>query len=118
MEPPYACSSSAKTRGIIGGVSSWPPLRYRVLTVCLLQYWLLILTFVATRAKLLTELRYCSFMLFGHCALVFLAGTATGFVESFIKSKGISNLTTWSKRVGGSIVVSVGVYLFYLGITF
>jgi hypothetical protein len=49
--------------------------------------------------------------------LIFLAGTATGFAESFIKSKGISNITTWGKRVGGIIVVLVGIYLFYLGIT-
>jgi cytochrome c-type biogenesis protein len=53
----------------------------------------------------------------GHCAPIFLAGTATGFVESFMKSKGISNITTWGKGVGGVIVVFVGIYLFYLGFT-
>jgi cytochrome c biogenesis protein CcdA len=53
----------------------------------------------------------------GHCALIFLAGVATGFAESFIKSKGISNITAWSKRIGGSIVVVVGIYFIYSGIT-
>src|SRR4030067_705120 len=76
----------------------------------------LILTFVATRG----EVAYGTSLLFiyalGHCALIFLAGTAAGFAESFIKSKGISNITTWGKRVGGSIVVIVGAYLFYLGV--
>jgi len=49
-------------------------------------------------------------------ALIFLAGIATGFAESFIKSKGISNMTTWGKRVGGVIVVFAGIYLFHLGV--
>jgi len=77
----------------------------------------LILTFVATKG----EIAYGTSLLFvyalGHCALIFLAGTATGFVESFMKSKGISNVTTWGKRVGGAIVVIVGIYFFYMGIT-
>ena len=77
----------------------------------------LILTFVASKG----EVAYGTSLLFvyalGHCALIFLAGTATGFAESFIKSKGISNITTWGKRIGGSIVVFAGIYLFYLGIT-
>ena len=95
--------------GLLFGIVSSP---------CATPILALILTFVATKG----EVAYGTSLLFvyalGHCALVFLAGTATGFVENFIKSKGISNLTTWSKRVGGSIVVGVGVYLFYLGITF
>jgi cytochrome c biogenesis protein CcdA len=53
----------------------------------------------------------------GHCALIFLAGVATGLAETFIKSKGISSITRWSKKIGGSIVVGVGGYMFYLGIT-
>ena len=77
----------------------------------------LILTFVASKG----EVAYGTSLLFvyalGHCALIFLAGTATGFVENFVKSKGISNVTTWGKRIGGSIVVFAGVYLIYLGIT-
>jgi cytochrome c-type biogenesis protein len=77
----------------------------------------LILTLVATKG----EIAYGTSLLFtyalGHCALIFLAGTATGFVESFMKSKGISNVTTWSKKVGGTIVILVGIYFFYMGIT-
>jgi hypothetical protein len=46
-----------------------------------------------------------------------VAGIATGFAEGFIKSKGVSNITTWGKRVGGSIVVFAGIYLLYVGIT-
>jgi cytochrome c-type biogenesis protein len=105
-----------KQRGLLGafllglffGIVSSP---------CATPVLALILTFVASKR----EVAYGTSLLFvyalGHCALIFLAGTATGFVESFIKSKGISNITTWGKRVGGVIVVFVGIYLFYLRIT-
>jgi len=94
--------------GIFFGIVSSP---------CATPVLALILTFVASKG----EVAYGTSLLFvyalGHCALIFLAGTATGFAESFIKSKGISNLTTWGRRIGGSIVVLVGIYMFYLGIT-
>jgi cytochrome c biogenesis protein CcdA len=105
-----------KQRGILGafllgiffGIVSSP---------CATPVLALILTFVASKG----EVAYGTSLLFvyalGHCALIFLAGTATGFAESFIKSKGISNITTWGKRVGGVIVVFAGIYLFYLGMT-
>jgi cytochrome c biogenesis protein CcdA len=95
--------------GLLFGIVSSP---------CATPILALILTFVATKGEVVYGTSLLFVYALGHCALVFLAGTATGFVESFIKSKGISNLTTWSKRVGGSIVVGVGVYLFYLGVTF
>jgi cytochrome c biogenesis protein CcdA len=105
-----------KQRGILGafllgiffGIVSSP---------CATPVLALILTFVASKG----EVAYGTSLLFvyalGHCALIFLAGTATRFVENFVKSKGISNMTAWGKRIGGSIVVFVGIYLIYLGIT-
>jgi cytochrome c biogenesis protein CcdA len=105
-----------KQRGILGafllgiffGIVSSP---------CATPVLALILTFVASKG----EIAYGTSLLFvyalGHCALIFLAGTATGFVENFVKSKGISNVTAWGKRIGGSIVVFAGIYLFYLGVT-
>ena len=105
-----------KRRGILGafllglffGIISSP---------CATPVLALILTFVASKG----EVAYGTSLLFvyalGHCALIFLAGTATGFVENFVKSKGISNVTAWGKRIGGSIVVFAGIYLIYLGIT-
>ncbi len=103
-----------KQRGILGafllgiffGIVSSP---------CATPVLALILTFVASKG----EVAYGTSLLFvyalGHCALIFLAGTATGFAESFIKSKGISNMTTWGKRVGGVIVVFAGIYLVLSG---
>jgi cytochrome c-type biogenesis protein len=105
-----------KQRGILGafllgiffGIVSSP---------CATPVLALILTFVASKGELAYGVSLLFIYALGHCALIFLAGIATGFVESFIQSKGISNLTTWGKRVGGLIVVLVGIYLFYLGIT-
>jgi cytochrome c biogenesis protein CcdA len=105
-----------KQRGILGafllgiffGIVSSP---------CATPVLALILTFVASKGELAYGVSLLFIYALGHCVLIFLAGIATGFVESFIQSKGISNLTTWGKRVGGLIVVLVGIYLFYLGIT-
>src|SRR3989304_3217143 len=89
-----------KQRGILGafllgiffGIVSSP---------CATPVLALILTFVASKG----EVAYGTSLLFvyalGHCALIFLAGTATGFVENFIQSRGISNMTSWGKRIGG-----------------
>ncbi len=83
---------------------------------CATPILVLILTFVATQG----EIAYGTSLLFvyaiGHCTLIFLAGVAAGFVESFVQSKGISNITVWGKKIGGSIVCFVGAYMLYLGI--
>ncbi len=106
-----------KKRGILGafllglffGIVSSP---------CATPVLVLILTFVATKGEVVYGTSLLFIYALGHCALIFLAGAATGFVENFVKSKGISNVTAWGKRVGGSIVIFAGIYLFYLGITF
>ena len=105
-----------KKRGILGafllglffGIISSP---------CATPVLVLILTFVATKGEVVYGTSLLFIYALGHCALIFLAGTATGFVENFVKSKGISNVTAWGKRIGGSIVVFAGIYLIYLGIT-
>ncbi|NWF93098.1 MAG: sulfite exporter TauE/SafE family protein [Syntrophaceae bacterium] len=113
---PNPVNLQAKGRGIIGafllgalfGIVSSP---------CATPVLALILAFVASKG----EIVYGTSLLFtyalGHCALIFLAGTAAGFVESFVQSKGITRITEWGKRIGGSIVVLVGIYLFFMGIT-
>lgn len=94
--------------GIFFGIVSSP---------CATPVLALILTFVASKGEVVYGTSLLFVYALGHCALIFLAGTATGFVENFVKSKGISNVTAWGKRIGGSIVVFAGIYLIYLGIT-
>jgi hypothetical protein len=37
-----------------------------------------------------------------------LAGTFTGFVDAFVRSKGVTNFSAWTKKAGGVIVSLVG----------
>ena len=108
MQPKQRGIFGAFLLGLFFGIVSSP---------CATPVLALILTFVATKGEFVYGTSLLFIYALGHCALIFLAGTATGFVENFVKSKGISNVTTWGKRVGGAIVSLVGIYLFYLGIT-
>jgi cytochrome c-type biogenesis protein len=105
-----------KQRGILGafllgllfGIVSSP---------CATPILTLILTFVASKGEVVYGTSLLFIYALGHCTLIFLAGVATGVAETFIKSKGISSISLWGKKIGGSIVVMVGGYMFYLGIT-
>lgn len=113
---PTPVNFQAKRRGIVGalvlgalfGIVSSP---------CATPVLALILAFVASKGEVVYGTSLLFVYALGHCALIFLAGTTTGFVESFVQSKGITNITEWGKRIGGMIVVFVGLYLFYLGVT-
>ncbi len=94
--------------GLIFGIVSSP---------CATPVLVLILTFVASKGEILYGTSLLFVYAIAHCALIFLAGTAAGFAESFIKSKGISNITSYGKKIGGSIVALVGLYMVYSGIT-
>jgi len=94
--------------GLIFGIVSSP---------CATPILVLILTFVASKGEILYGTSLLFVYAIAHCALIFLAGVAAGFAEGFIKSKGISNVATWGKRIGGSIVLVVGLYMVYSGIT-
>ena len=113
---PVSVRFQSKQRGILGafflglifGIVSSP---------CATPILVLILTFVASKGEILYGTSLLFVYAIAHCALIFLAGTAAGFAESFIKSRGISSVTSFGKKIGGSIVVFAGVYLIYLGIT-
>jgi len=113
---PTPVNLQPKRRGVIGafflgalfGVVSSP---------CATPVLALILAFVASKGEVVYGTSLLFVYAIGHCALIFLAGTAAGFVESFVQSRGITNITEWGKKIGGSIVVLVGVYLIYIGIT-
>jgi len=94
--------------GLIFGIVSSP---------CATPILVLILTFVASKGEILYGTSLLFVYAIAHCALIFLAGVAAGFAEGFIKSKGISNVAAWGKRIGGSIVLVVGLYMVYSGIT-
>jgi len=108
LQPKHRGILGAFVLGLIFGIVSSP---------CATPVLVLILTFVASKGEILYGTSLLFVYAIAHCALIFLAGTAAGFAESFIKSRGISNITNFGKKIGGSIVVSVGLYMVYLGIT-
>jgi cytochrome c-type biogenesis protein len=108
FQPKKRGIAGALLLGLVFGVVSSP---------CATPILVLILTFVASQGDILYGTSLLFFYAIGHCALIFVAGVATGFAESFIRSKGASNIAVWGKRVGGSIVFLVGVYMLYSGVT-
>jgi len=47
----------------------------------------------------------------GHCALIFIAGLSIGMTESIVSSKGIKDLSLYSKRLSGALLVAAGLYI-------
>ncbi len=108
LQPKQKGILGAFVLGLIFGIVSSP---------CATPVLVLILTFVASKGEVLYGTSLLFVYAIGHCALIFLAGTAAGLAESFIKSRGISSVASYGKKIGGSIVALVGLYLVYSGMT-
>ena len=75
---------------------------------CATPVLVVVLTFVATKGQVLYGVALLFTYAIGHCLLMLFAGTFTGFVEGFVKARGVVNFSLWAKRVSGFIVVLVG----------
>lgn len=85
--------------GLFFGVVSSP---------CATPVLVVILTLVAGKGQVLYGIGLLFCYAIGHCLLMLIAGTCTGFVEAFAKSRGIERFATWSKKASGCIVGVVG----------
>ncbi len=90
--------------GLFFGVVSSP---------CATPVLVVILTYVATKGQVLYGTALLFVYAVGHCMLMLAAGTFTGFVESFVRAKGVVNFSAWTKRIGGSAVAVAGGYLLW-----
>ena len=92
--------------GLFFGVVSSP---------CATPVLVVILTLVAGKGEVLygTALLFCYAI--GHCLLMLFAGTFTGFVEGFVKARGVVNFSLWAKRVSGAVVALVGGWFIWQG---
>lgn len=70
-----------------------------------------ILTFAATKKDIAYSGGLLLAYALGHWVLVLGAGVSVGFAQRVLASKGISNLSTYSKKAGGVILIGVGIYL-------
>ena len=75
---------------------------------CATPVLVVVLTFVATKGQVLYGIALLFCYAIGHCLLMLFAGTCTGFVEGFVKARGVVNFLLWAKRVSGFIVALVG----------
>jgi len=92
--------------GLFFGVVSSP---------CATPVLVVLLTFVATKGQVLYGVALLFTYAIGHCLLMLAAGTFTGFIEAFVKARGVVNFSNWAKRVSGSIVVLVGAWFIWQG---
>ncbi len=90
--------------GLFFGVVSSP---------CTTPVLVVLLTYVATKGKLLYGTALLFTYAIGHCLLMLAAGTFTGFVESFVQARGVMNVTLWTKRVSGIIIALAGAWLIW-----
>lgn len=112
---PFASRLQPKRRGVLGafllgllfGVVSSP---------CATPVLVAILAFVATQGQILYGVVLLFVYAIGHCALIVLAGIATGLVEKAAQSKGVLNFSVWSKRISGAFITLAGLYILYLNV--
>jgi cytochrome c biogenesis protein CcdA len=70
-----------------------------------------ILTFAAAKKQVVYSGGLLLAYALGHWVLVLGAGISAGFAQKVLASKGISNFSSYSKKVAGVILVGVGIYL-------
>lgn len=75
-----------------------------------------ILAYVAGRARIGYGVALLAVYAVGHCALVFLAGTAIGFVQRIMESPGLARLGNVLRAVFGVLTLCLAGYLFYIGL--
>lgn len=92
--------------GLFFGVVSSP---------CATPVLVVLLTLVASKGQVLYGIALLFCYAIGHCLLMLFAGTFTGFVEGFVKARGVVNFSTWAKRVSGGVVALVGSWFIWQG---
>ncbi|MBC8018191.1 MAG: cytochrome c biogenesis protein CcdA [Verrucomicrobia bacterium] len=92
--------------GLFFGVVSSP---------CATPVLVVLLTLVAGKGQVLYGIALLFCYAIGHCLLMLFAGTFTGFVEGFVKARGVVNFSLWAKRVSGLVVALVGGWFIWQG---
>ena len=93
--------------GLFFGVVSSP---------CATPVLVVLLTLVAGKGQVLYGIALLFCYAIGHCLLMLFAGTFTGFVEGFVKARGVANFSLWAKRASGFVVALVGGWFMWQGL--
>jgi cytochrome c biogenesis protein CcdA len=92
--------------GLFFGVVSSP---------CATPVLVVLLTVVASTGQVLYGTALLFAYAIGHCTLMLCAGTFTGFVEGFVKSRGVVNFSLRARRVSGLVVALAGCWFVWQG---
>ncbi len=107
---PFQKTHQVKSRGLWGAFILGL-LTGTVSSPCATPVLAVILAYVSTQGNIL----YGGSLLFvyavGHCALIFAAGLSIGLTESIVSSKGIKNISLYSKRISGALLALAGLYI-------
>ncbi len=80
---------------------------------CATPVLVVLLTVVAGKGQVLYGITLLFTYAIGHSLLMLFAGTFTGFVEGFVKARGVVDFSLWAKRVSGGVVAAVGVWFIW-----
>lgn len=96
---------SSLALGMLFGIVSAP---------CAVPILALLLTYIAARGS---SLFYGGILLLfyalGHCLLILIAGTSMGAARTLIESKGARKVNSILRKVGGVLVILVGLYFLF-----
>ncbi|MDD4876141.1 MAG: cytochrome c biogenesis protein CcdA [Dehalococcoidales bacterium] len=79
---------------------------------CATPVMAVILTFAAAKKEIVYSGGLLLAYALGHWVLVLGAGISVGFAQRVLESKGLSNFSSYARRVGGVILIGVGIYFF------
>ncbi|MGM8251216.1 cytochrome c biogenesis CcdA family protein [Clostridium perfringens] len=93
--------------GILSGILSSP---------CATPIMAAIIAFIAASGNLVIGMIMILMYSLGHSVLIILAGTSFGLVEKIAYSENGKKIGRVLKNILGTIIILVGLYLFYLGV--
>ena len=82
-----------------------------VASPCATPVLAVILTLAATKKQIAYSGGLLLAYALGHWVLVLGAGISTGFAQRVLASRGIANISDYSKKIGGVFLIGAGVYL-------
>ncbi len=86
-----------------------------VSTPCAVPILVLLLTYIAAKgSSLLYGGILLLFYALGHCLLILIAGTSMGAAKTLIESKGAQKVNSILRKIGGVLVILVGLYFLFL----
>ena len=86
-----------------------------VSTPCAVPILVLLLTYIAGKgSSLLYGGILLLFYALGHCALILVAGVSMGAARVLIESKGSKKVSSILRKIGGVLIILVGLYFLFL----